>query len=66
VKDLDAFARRLGDRGHDRQRIGAVVRALTPWAASRDKDAVPWPAIDERADLPGGGEASKLRRISTP
>jgi len=66
VKDLDAFARRLGDRGHDRQRIGAVVRALTPWAASREKDAVPWPAIEERAELPSGGERSNLRRISSP
>lgn len=64
VKDLDTFARRLGDRGHDRQRIGAVVRALTPWAASRDKDGAPWPKIDERADLPNGSEPSKLRRIA--
>jgi hypothetical protein len=64
VKDLDAFARRLGDRGHDRQRIGAVVRALTPWAASRDKDGVPSPNIEDRAELPRDGEPSKLRRIA--
>lgn len=65
VKDLDAFARRLRDRGHDRQRIGAVVRALTPWAASRDKDGTPWPAIDEKATLPSASESPKLRRIGT-
>jgi hypothetical protein len=28
--DLDSFARRLAERGHPRDRIGAVVRALTP------------------------------------
>ncbi len=66
VTNLDAFARRLGEHGHDRQRIGAVVRALTPWAASRDKDGVPSPKIDEHAELPTGVEPSKLRRIAVP
>jgi hypothetical protein len=66
VKDLDAFARRLGERKHDRQRIGAVVRALTSWAASRGKDGVPTIAIDEYADLPTGIDPSKFSRIVVP
>lgn len=64
VSDLDAFARRLGDRGHERQRIGAVVRALTAWAASREKDGAPWPVIDERAPLPNDTEPSGHRRVT--
>lgn len=63
VKDLDAFARKLGELGHDRQRIGAVVRALMPWAASQNKDNAPSPALDEKADIPSGTGPSKLRRV---
>lgn len=63
VKDLDAYAKRLSERGHERQRIGSVVRALTPWAASREKDGAPLPTLVDRVGLPNGSEASKLQRI---
>lgn len=66
VKNLDTFAQRLKDRGHDRQRIGAVVRALTPWAASYEKDGAPWPNLDERAHVPSASESPKLRRSGAP
>ncbi len=66
VANLDVFAQRLKDRGHDRQRIGAVVRALTPWAASREKDGAPLPSMVDGAALPNALEPSKLRRIGTP
>jgi len=66
VHDLDAFARRLRERGHPRERIGAVVRALTPWAASLDKDGAPGPRLDEDAKMPKGDEPSGYRRIPAP
>jgi hypothetical protein len=65
VKDLDAFARKLGELRHDRQRIGAVVRALMPWAASQDKDNAPLPALEARADVPDGIGPSKWQRVSS-
>ena len=52
LPDLDALARRLEERAHPRERIGAVVRALTPWAASIEKDGAAPPALDRDARLP--------------
>jgi hypothetical protein len=46
VTDLDAMARRLASRGTPRDKIGALVRALTPWAASRGADGAPSPALE--------------------
>ncbi len=66
LADLDVFARRLSERGHPRDRVGAIVRALTPWAASVEKDGAPLPPIDEQATLPSGLEASGYRRIKAP
>jgi hypothetical protein len=54
--DLDSFARRLTERGHPRDRIGAVVRALTPWAAALGRDGAPRPALDETTTIAGHGE----------
>lgn len=57
IADLDALARRLGERGLGRDRLGAVVRALTPWAATREADGAPLPPLDPAAppaDGPSG------------
>ncbi|MDQ3037225.1 MAG: VWA domain-containing protein [Myxococcota bacterium] len=61
---IDAFARKLGERGVERQRIGAAVRALTPWAATLGKDGTPLPVLEELASLPTGHEASHVRRMT--
>ncbi|UJR86771.1 VWA domain-containing protein [Sandaracinus amylolyticus] len=67
IADVDAFARKLGERGVPRERIGAAVRALTPWAATIGKDGAPLPALDERASLPTGHETSSgHRRVHPP
>jgi len=59
AKDLDALARRLMDDGVDRQRVGAVVRAIAPFAASRGQDG-PQPKL-ETGVVPGAG-ASRHER----
>jgi hypothetical protein len=41
IADIDALAEKLRSRGHAHERIGAVVRALTPWAATLGKDCAP-------------------------
>jgi hypothetical protein len=64
ISDLDAFAKRLRDSGHDRHRTGAAVRALTAWAASREKDGAPLPVMDERAPWPTGADPSGHHRIA--
>ena len=43
IADLDALAARLKERGHAKERIGAVMRALTPWAATLGRDNAPAP-----------------------
>ncbi len=43
LADLDEAAKRLTAGGADRNTIGRVVRALQPWAASRDLDVDPGP-----------------------
>jgi len=62
VSDLDALARQLSERGHDRGRLGAIVRALTPWASSIGKDGAPEPAFERGAALPQGDGPSGHRR----
>lgn len=52
LADLDAVGRMLTERGTDRARIGAVIRALRPWAASIDRDASARPALDTFAGIP--------------
>ena len=52
IADIDALAARLRDRGLERDRVGAVVRALKPWAATLGRDNAPMPALDLATDLP--------------
>ena len=52
VADVDALARRMEARGVERERIGAVVRALLPWAASIGRDASPSPPLEPHASIP--------------
>ena len=61
LADVDALARRLGERGYARERIGAVVRALTPWAATLARDGAPPPSLED-ASVPPEEEASGHRR----
>jgi hypothetical protein len=60
LADLDAVASRLRASGTDPARIGAVVRALTPWCASLARDAAPGPTLDP-ASL-GAEGTSRQRR----
>lgn len=57
VADVDDLARRLEAAGEPRERIGAVHRALTPFAATLRRDGTPKPALDE-ARLPIGNPPS--------
>jgi hypothetical protein len=61
ISDLDQLARRLEAGGATRERIGAVVRALTPLAASLGRDATPAPHL-QSAGLPMGDGASGMKR----
>lgn len=54
AKDLDAVAARLRASGVEAQRVGAVIRALTPYAASLGRDASPAPRL-EPAPIPTDG-----------
>jgi hypothetical protein len=65
LADVDALAARLANGGHPRDRIGAVVRALTPWAATLGRDAAPMPELDAGASLPAGDGESLHRRPGT-
>jgi hypothetical protein len=64
IADVDALAVRLGQRGVTRERIGAIVRALLPYAATlpgpgpRGRDGAPPPKLDTTASLPTGAEES--------
>lgn len=51
LPDVGALAARLGERGWSRERIGGVVRALLPWAATLGRDGAPAPALDRSAPL---------------
>jgi hypothetical protein len=45
AKDLDVLAAKMTAAGVSRDRLGAIVRALTPFAASLGKDGVPKPHL---------------------
>jgi len=45
VPDLDHLARRLSQSGVPNPRIGAVIRALTPFAATLGRDGAPAPKL---------------------
>jgi hypothetical protein len=62
VPDLDGVAGIVEAAGASRDRVGAVVRALTPYAATLGADAVP-PHRAEAAPLPAEDGASLWQRI---
>ena len=49
--DLDAIAAKLKDGGVERRRVGAIARALMPFAATLRADGAPEPAIDSARSL---------------
>lgn len=51
IDGIDALADRLRDRGHPKERIGPVMRALIPWAATLGKDGAPAPKLDLGAKI---------------
>lgn len=59
LADLDAVASRMRAAGADPARIGAVVRALTPWCASLARDGAPGPTLDP---APLGAEGTSRQR----
>ena len=61
VSDLDALAKRISDAGTPKDRVGAIVRALTPFAATLGRDAIAAPRVDQ-ASLPTGGASGMKRR----
>lgn len=52
VADIDAFAKLISGAGVDRKRCGAIVRALTPYAATLGRDGAPLPQADGGAPKP--------------
>jgi hypothetical protein len=64
VRDLDALAKVLEGAGAPRDRVGPVVRALTPYATALGRDATPAPRLDAAA-LPIGDGASGWTRGKT-
>ncbi len=61
VSDLDAFARQLEEASVSRNRVGAIVRALTPYAATMGRDGTPAPHMED-VKLPTGDGSSGHRR----
>ncbi len=43
IKDLDALGARLTAAGRERDRVGAVIRALTPYSTTLGRDGAPKP-----------------------
>jgi hypothetical protein len=60
--DLDALARHLKKQDLSRQRLGAVIRALTPFAATLGRDGVPRPPLEDE-HLPTNDDNSDHRRL---
>ncbi|MCB9636748.1 MAG: VWA domain-containing protein, partial [Sandaracinus sp.] len=54
VEDLPALLRRYESSGVPRERIGALYRALLPFATSLEKDGAPMPELDTDAKVPEG------------
>lgn len=61
VADLDALVRIMIDAGAGRDRVGAVVRALTPFASTLARDGTRPPRL-EAAEIPRSDGPSGLRR----
>lgn len=60
LADLDAVSKRLYENGTARERVGATIRALTPWAASLGRDNAPRPTLDTAAV---GAEGTTRQRV---
>ncbi|MCB9613699.1 MAG: VWA domain-containing protein [Sandaracinus sp.] len=54
VEDLPALLRRYESGGVPRERIGALYRALLPYATSLEKDGAPMPELETDAKVPEG------------
>ncbi len=61
ARDLDALAKRMRDNGVEAKRVGAVIRAVTPFSASRGRDGAP-AAKTTDSPIPQGDGESKHRR----
>lgn len=61
VSDLDALAKRLRDNGIEGKRVGAVVRAVTAFSASRGRDGSPAPKTSAGAIPQGDGTSGHKR-----
>lgn len=61
VTDLDALAALLSRAGAPGDQVGSVVRALTPYAATLDRDGAASPPLEPAK--PGGEGASGWRRF---
>ena len=61
IPSLDALAKRLETTGTPKQRLGAIIRALTPFAATLSRDGTPSPRLDDKG-LPTGDDTSGHRR----
>lgn len=64
LSDVDAAARVVEAAGAEKDRIGPIVRALTPFAATLGKDGVSMPRVDV-ANLPEGGGQSFWTRLTS-
>ena len=64
VADVDAVARVVEAAGAEKGRVGAIVRALTPFAATLGADGVPKHRVDA-ADMPTGSGASFWTRLAS-
>ena len=62
VADLDGVARVVQAAGASRDRVGAVIRALSPYAATLGADGVPQHRV-EPAELPAGHGPSLWQRL---
>ncbi|MFY1825642.1 VWA domain-containing protein [Myxococcus fulvus] len=62
IADIDALARHLEREGRDRDRRGAIIRALTPFAATLGRDGTPRPRLEDEP-LPIDDAHSGHRRI---
>lgn len=61
VADLDVFGKQLRDSGVVPDRVGAIVRALSPYAAALGRDGAPLPELTQAA-LPTGETPSGYDR----
>jgi len=64
VKDVAGLAKLMETAGADHERVAAIVRALTPYAAALGRDGAPLPQLDTSDTSPSAGR-SLWRRLFT-